>query len=147
MIVCFFCWPSEKWVALKRAVHPPAFFSDAFFCFTIVEMQKDVKKKVLIIVNFQIFASFFFGSDAKIPRRPFCGICGGQNPAVVAAKRKFLPDEVGEVFFFFRLQRISNAVWVGTLVLPGNSAIVTLLACFSDPLNGMKLGHESRITW
>ena len=50
----------------------------------------------------------------------------------------------GWSFFFFRLQRISNAVWVGTLVLPGNSAIVTLLACFSDPLKwSWVTSHES----
>lgn len=106
---------------MKRAVHPPAFSSDAFFCFTIVEMQKDEKKGV---DHWQLpnFRQLFFGSDAKIPRRPFCGICGGQNPAVVAAKRKFLPDEVGEVFLGCNE---FSAVWVGTLVLPGNSAIVT----------------------
>ena len=120
----FFCWPREKWVALKRAVHPPAFSSDAFFCFTIVEMQKDVKKKALIIGNFQIFARYFWFGH-KNSTSTFLWNLWRSKSCSRGCQTKIL-------------------TWWGGLEssLPGNFAIVTFFGMVKTwPPTGSK-GHE-----
>ena len=111
------------------------FFRCLFFVLPLLRCKKMWKKRRWSLATSK-FSHAIFGSDAKIPRRPFFCFCGGQNPAVVAAKRKFLPDEVGEVFFFSSVATNFQHRLGWNVGLPGNSAIVTFLTCLSDPLNG-----------